>query len=167
MGRMAEVLLRCLLRKGALRPQIPDLERLLLREAGRHHLAEHPHQDLVGERPVIPVHHHAQHLSLALGAVVVDRSLERPLGLAHLLRPLRALGDQGLDAAIDAIDARPHLAQVGSGCRALGRIGLLLARRFGRFARCHHTIRTERMPSIAAIWPSTVASTSLSVSTRV
>jgi hypothetical protein len=36
----------------AFRPQVPDLERLLLREAGRHHLAEHPHQHLVGERPV-------------------------------------------------------------------------------------------------------------------
>ena len=55
--RMAEVLVHRLLRERAFRPEVTDLQRLLLRQACRHDFAEQAHQHFVGERAVVAVHH--------------------------------------------------------------------------------------------------------------
>ena len=114
---MAEVLVHRLLRERAFRPEVADLQRLLLGQAGRHDFAEQPHQHFVGERAVVAVDHPAQHLRLALGPVVVDRRGELALGLADLVRPQRALGDQRLDLAVDAVDLLAHRGEVGLAAR--------------------------------------------------
>ena len=106
-------------------PEEADLQRLLLGQAGRHDFAEQAHQHVVRQRAVIAVEHLAQHLRLALRPVVVDGRLERPLGLADLLRPAGAFGDQGLDLPVDAVDALARLGQRGRG--RLQRLWLLAA----------------------------------------
>ena len=57
------------LRERALRPEVGDLERLLLRQAGGHQLSKEPHHLLVAQRPVVALDDFAQHLSLALRPV--------------------------------------------------------------------------------------------------
>jgi hypothetical protein len=49
--RVPEVLVHRLLRERALGTEEPDLQRFLLREAGRHDLAEQPQDLLVAQRP--------------------------------------------------------------------------------------------------------------------
>ena len=137
MRRMPEVLVHGLLAEGALGPQVADLQRFLLGEAGRHHLAEHAHQHLVGERAVVAVHHPAQDLRLAFRAVVIDRRGELALGLADLVRPARALGDQRLDLLVDAVDLRADFTQVGLG----GGLGL------GRWLDGPGGLRSRGLPS--------------------
>ena len=95
---VAEVLEHGRLRERALRPEIGDLERLLLREAGGHELAEQPHHLLVAQRPVVALDDFAQHLRLALRAVELGRRREA-LDDADLFRDARALGDQALESA--------------------------------------------------------------------
>ena len=110
-GGMAEMLVHRLFAEGAFRPQKADLERVFLRQAGRHDFAEQPHHLGVGQRAVVAVHHHAQHVRLALGSVVVDCRQPLTLHPGHFLRAPGALGDQLLDLAVDAVDAFAHLAQ--------------------------------------------------------
>ncbi len=69
MHGVAEVLEYGGLRERALRPEVCDLQRLLLREAGGHQLAEQPHHLLVAQRPVVALDDFAQHLRLALRSV--------------------------------------------------------------------------------------------------
>ena len=134
--RVAEVLVDRLLRVRAFRPEEADLQRLLLGQAGRHDLAEQPHQHFVVERAVVAIDDPAQHLRLALRTVVVDRRRELALGLADLVGELRAFGDQLLDLAIDAVDALAQCRQIRLGSTVLG--GLLrrrLAALAGRLLR--------------------------------
>ena len=126
MRRVAEMLVHRLLAEGAFRPEIADLQRLLLGQAGRHDFAEQPHQHFVGERAVIAVHYLAQHLRFALGSVIVDRGGELALGLADLVRPLCALGDQRLDLPVDAVDLFAHRAEIGLRLALARRIDLRL-----------------------------------------
>ncbi len=84
--RMPEVLVDRLLRERALRPEEGDFQRLLLREAGGHDLAEQPQDLLVPQRPLVPLERGPQHLRLALRPVEVDRMPVRVLGNADLLR---------------------------------------------------------------------------------
>ena len=84
--RVAEVLERGGLRERALGPEVADLERLFLREAGRHDLAEQPQDFLGAQRTLVPLARHAQHLRLALGPVEVDRVAVGVLGDADLAR---------------------------------------------------------------------------------
>ena len=63
-------------REGALGPEVGDLQRLLLRQAGRHDLAEQPQDLLVAQRALCALgaaQRHAQHLRLALGPVEIDQ----------------------------------------------------------------------------------------------
>jgi hypothetical protein len=123
---MAEVLEQRLLREGAFGAEVADLQRLLLRQAGRHDFAEQAQQHFVGQRAVVAVEHLAQHLRLALGPVVVDRGLERPLAL-----PTRAPS-----SARSAIT--PDLASMPSmprAPRAPARAGAPGSARCARFAR--------------------------------
>ena len=71
--RVAEVLEHRRLRERALRSEVRDLERLLLREAGRHQLAEQPHHFFVAQRPFVALDDLAQHLRLALGPIELGR----------------------------------------------------------------------------------------------
>ena len=87
--RVAEVLERGGLRERALGPEVADLERLFLREAGGHDLAEQPQDFLGAQRTLVPLARHAQHLRLALGPVVVDRVPVGVLGDAGLARQAR------------------------------------------------------------------------------
>ena len=86
--RVAEVLERGGLRERALGPEVTDLERLFLREAGGHDLAEQPQDFLGAQRTLVPLARHAQHLRLALGPVEVDRVAVGVLGDADLAREL-------------------------------------------------------------------------------
>ena len=65
--RVTEVLVDGRLCKGTFRPQVPDLQGFLLREACRHDLAKQPHHFLVCQRPLVALDHGAQHLRLPLG----------------------------------------------------------------------------------------------------
>ena len=126
--RTTEVLEHRLLAEGALRAEVTNLQRFLLRQAGGHDLAEDVHQHFVAERAFVAVHHHAQHLRLAFGTVIVHRGSQLALGLADLVGEARALGDQRLDLAVDAIDLGAYVGEGRSGrgfgllagCRLLG-----------------------------------------------
>ena len=113
LGRMTEVLVDRLLRERALGAEEADFQRLLLGQAGGHDFAEQPHQHFVRQRAFVAIDHAAQDLRLAFGTVVIDRGRELALGLADLVRPQRAFGDQALDLVIDAIDLRAHRQQIG------------------------------------------------------
>ena len=69
---MAEVLEHRRLRERALGPQIRDFQRLFLREARGHQLAEQAHHLLVAQRAVVALDDFAQHLRFALGTVELD-----------------------------------------------------------------------------------------------
>src|SRR5690606_41569054 len=99
----------------ALRPEEADLQWLLLGQAGRHDFAEQPYQHLVTERTVVAIDHPSQYLRLTFGPVVIDRRGQLALGATDLAGELRALGDQLLDAAIDAIDALAQVGEIGAG----------------------------------------------------
>ena len=82
--RVAEVLERRGLRERAFGPEETHLERLLLREAGGHDLAEQAQDFFGAQRTLVPLARHAQHLRLALGPVEVDRVAVGVLGDAGL-----------------------------------------------------------------------------------
>ncbi|GAB1596189.1 hypothetical protein PAGU2638_18680 [Lysobacter sp. PAGU 2638] len=105
---MAEVLQRGLLRVRAFRPEIADLEWLLLRKAGGHDFAEHAHQHRVVQRAFVAIDDAAKHLRFAFRSVVIDRSRQLALGATDLRGELRAFADQRLDLAIDPVDAFPQ-----------------------------------------------------------
>src|SRR6185503_7017834 len=101
--RVTEVLEDGRLRERAFGAEISDLQRLLLREARRHELAKQPHHLLVAQRPVVAVDDLAQHLRLALRAVVLDGLLQ-PFEDADFLGQPRTLGDQRLNSLVDGVD---------------------------------------------------------------
>jgi hypothetical protein len=72
--RVAEVLQHGRLRERAFRSQVRDLQRLLLREAGRHELTEQPHHLFVAQRSVVAFHNFAQDLRFPLGAIEICRA---------------------------------------------------------------------------------------------
>ena len=115
--RVAEVLEHGLLRERSLGPEEADLQRFLLRQASRHDLAEQAQEHLVRERAVVAIQDAPQHLRLALGAIIVNGRLQRTFRRADAARPAGALGDQGLDLPIDAVDALARLRQGGNGLR--------------------------------------------------
>ena len=82
------------LSEGGLGPEERNLQRLLLREAGRHDLAEQPHDLLIAQRAAVALARPAQHLRLTLRAVEVDRMAPAALGDADLLRKSRPLVQQ-------------------------------------------------------------------------
>src|SRR5690606_22364018 len=145
-----------LLAEGPLRTKETDLERLLLRQAGGHDLAEQAHHFLVAERALVAVDHAAEDLRLALRPVVVHRRGQLALGATDLAGITGALADQFLDRAIDGVDAPAHLRQLGPG-------GLAAA----PAPRRHQATRTERMPSMARSAASAASSSGESTSTRV
>jgi len=103
---VAEVLEHRLLRERALGTEESDLERLLLRKARRHDLAEQPRDLLVAQRPLVALQRLAQHLRLALRLVEVGGAQPRgALRVADLLRVLGALVQQLVNAPIDVVDA--------------------------------------------------------------
>ncbi len=84
-----------LLRERALGAEKAHLERLLLRKAGGHDLAEQPKDLLVAERPplaAVALERVVQHLGFALRSVEIDRV------------PVRVLRDS--DLAAQALHAR-------------------------------------------------------------
>ena len=100
------MLQHCLLRERAFRTEERDFERLLLREAGGHDLAKQSRDLFVAQRSLVALQRIAQHLRFALGFVEVGGAQAfRALGLADLLRELRALVQEVVNATIDVIDA--------------------------------------------------------------
>ena len=108
---MPEMLEYRLLAEGALRAEVTDLQRLLLRQARGHDLAKQPHHLGVRQRAIVAVHHHAQHMRLPLRAVIVDRRQALTLDGCHFPRAPCTLGDQLLDLAIETVNALAHIAQ--------------------------------------------------------
>ena len=92
------------LRERALGPEVADLERLFLREAGGHDLAEQAQDFLGAQRTLVPLARHAQHLRLALRAVEIDGVAVGVLGDADLAREARAVVEQLVDARIHGVD---------------------------------------------------------------
>ncbi len=88
-GGVAEVLAHGLLAERAFRPEEADLQRIFLGQAGRHDLAKQAHHLRIRQRAVVAVHHHAQHMRLALRAVVVDRGKTLALHARHCPAPIR------------------------------------------------------------------------------
>jgi len=69
MTKMPEHRLLC---ERALGPEERHLQRLLLRQAGRHDFAEQPHDLLVAQRARIARKREAQHLGLAFRPIIVN-----------------------------------------------------------------------------------------------
>ena len=167
--RMAEMLERGGLRERALGPEITHLERLFLREAGGHDLAEQPQDFLGAQRTLVPLARHAQHLRLALGAVEVDGVAVGVLGDADLARELRAVVEQRVDARIHAVDLRAQRGErVGSLCRRPPPCGSFFCC-FGlrRHRPRSYITRAASTPLIARTLSITPASTAPSVSMSV
>ncbi len=116
--RVTEMLERRSLRERALGPQVADLERFFLRQAGRHDLAEQA-QDFFGtQRTLVPLTRHAQHLRLAFGPVEVDGVPVGMLGDADLPREHRAVVEQRVDTRVHAVDLRAQVGErLGNLCR--------------------------------------------------
>ncbi len=101
-----EVLLRRRLGKCAGRAEIGDLERLLQRQASRHHLAEDGAYRTFRQGTGIGFGDAAQYLRLAFRAIDVA-----VLDLANALREFRPLRQQLQHLCVDGIDAVAQLAQ--------------------------------------------------------
>src|SRR5665213_2581567 len=140
------------LRKSAFGTEKGHLERLFLRQTGRHDLAEQPHHLFIAQRPGIALERAAQNFRLALGTVEIHRVAVAMFGNARLLRQPCALVQQQMQLLIDLIDARPELLESGRRVdlvpRPCGRRASLLLR-----AHAHHsggrTSRADSTPSIA------------------
>ena len=102
--RMPEVLEHGRLGVGALGTEERDLERLLLREAGRHDLAEQPRNLLVAQRPAVALQRRPQHLRLAVRAIEIDRVAGGVLRDADLLGEARAAIDELLQLLVERVD---------------------------------------------------------------
>ncbi|MNN39382.1 hypothetical protein D3C81_1534160 [compost metagenome] len=108
---MTEVLHRCGLGKGTLRPQIGDFERLFKGQAGGHDFAEQAGHFFVAQRPLVALHHALEHLRLALGPVEHRRlafSQGRGLDPRHFLRAAGTITDQLEDFLVEAVNAHPQ-----------------------------------------------------------
>src|SRR3569833_970962 len=90
-------------------------QRLLLREAGGHDLAEQPQDLLVPQRAVITLAGHTQNLRLALRPVKVDRASLLGLRDAHELRQARTVTDELVDLLVDRVDPGAYLVQIQGG----------------------------------------------------
>src|SRR5512134_3649360 len=169
------------LRESAFGSEVRDLQRLLLREAGRHELAKQPHHLFVTQRPVVAIDDLAQHLRLALRAVVLD-GLCQPFDDADFPREPRALGDEGLDPLVDGVDlaAERHkrgIPVVGGrrrGARLSFRLRLALRLALGLHERTAlvqasmmGSTRTDRMPSMPRMRSSVASVGCVSRSTSV
>ena len=124
--RVAEVLEHGGLRERALGPEEADLQRLFLREAGGHDLAEQPQDFFVAQRTLVALARHAQHLRFALGAVEIDGVAVGVLGDADLPRELRALVEQRVDLRVDGVDLRAQARASGAGSLLPARLAACL-----------------------------------------
>jgi hypothetical protein len=111
--RMSEVLVNGRLRERALRAEISDFQRILLRQARRHDLAKQPEHLLVAQWTFISLQYRAQDFRLALGTVVVDGRAQVTLGDTHLLRVAGPLADQLLDLAVHLVNAPADARKIG------------------------------------------------------
>ena len=113
--RMTEMLEHRLLRERAFRPEERDLERLLLRQARGHDLAEQPHDFFVAQRSFV-----AFDAPCAAPALRVRACRSRPcsgLRRAWTSRPAArtgALVEQFVDALVDAVDALADRAELAA-----------------------------------------------------
>jgi len=112
---MAEMLEHRLLRERAFGSEECHLERLLLRQARRHDLAEQAHDLFVLERPLVALDHLTQHLRFALGPIELGGALRLLLGDADLLGQPGALVQELVDTFVDAVDARANRIELGAG----------------------------------------------------
>ena len=116
--RVAEVLEHRRLRERAFRPEVRDLQRLLLREAGRHDLAEQPHHLFVAQRPVVAAR---RPCAAPVPRARADRNRRLAVDAlrdADFLRAARPLGDQRLDALVDGVDLAAQLLRaIAADCR--------------------------------------------------
>src|SRR5438552_205487 len=102
--RMAEMSQDRCLCEGALGSEERHLQRLLLREACWHDLAEEAQDFLVPQRTRVALTGHAEHLGLTLGPIEVDSPTLAGLGNTNPLRQTRAVIDQLMDLLVDRID---------------------------------------------------------------
>ena len=163
---MAEMLEHRLLGERAFGPEVADLQRLLLREARGHDLAEHVHELFVAERAFVAIDDHAQHLRLALGPVVVGCERRAPLACRPAARTARARRSAPGSARRSRRSARASRASATSpaGSRCFGLLPARRLRRFDWLSCCAHgrprisawrrlhaslsAARAPRMPSI-------------------
>ena len=99
---LSEVLRDRIVRKRARRAQVRDPQRLLEREARRHHLAEYADDRFAGERSAVRRVQARQHLRLALGPIGRAAGLER----ADRLRVRGARVEPLENLAVERIDRR-------------------------------------------------------------
>jgi hypothetical protein len=131
---MTEVLVHRRLRKCPFGTQEPDLQRLFLREAGRHDLAEQTHDLFVAQRALRPrrriaLEHETQHFGLALRPVEIDQFACAAFGYADGARKPRPLVEQRMQLAVDVVDATadPGDVLLRRGAFAGGGLALALA----------------------------------------
>jgi hypothetical protein len=98
--------------KGALGSQEGHFQRLLLRQAGRHDLAEQARDFLVPQRTLVASQGLLQNLRLALRPVEIHRGARGRLGDADALRQARPFVDQRVNPRVDRIDAVANLGQI-------------------------------------------------------
>lgn len=119
---VAEVREHGLLRERAHRAEIANAQRLLQAPACRHHLAPDGRDALAVQRPRIARLHLADDLQLAVRPECRRRVVL--LHLAHGLRHLGAVRQQGEQLAVDGIDLRAQ------GCQLRRQCGVLVLTRF-------------------------------------
>ncbi len=101
-------------------PRKADLERLFLREAGRHDFAEQAQDFFGAQRALVPLAGHAQHLRFALRPVEIDGVAVGVLGDADLAREARAVVEQLVDARIHGVDFTAQFHDVERRCARFG-----------------------------------------------
>ena len=116
-GRVAEMLGRSRFRERPERPEEGHAQRLLQRQAGRHHFTEEEGDVVTVQRARIGILQPAQHLRLALRPVDEAGVTEFGLDLTDLLRTTGTLIEQAQQFTIDAVnvgaDAGQRLLQIG------------------------------------------------------
>ena len=141
---MAEVLVDGRLGKSTFRPQESDLQRLLLRQAGRHDFPEQPQHLFVANRALVAGPYRPQHFRFALGPIVIDGRRQLAFRDADLLRKSRTLIDERLDALVNLVNALADLCKI----RICGLLVVLGHRRSGyrltQVSQSKHTVdRTQ------------------------
>ena len=101
---MPELLVHGGLRERAFRTQIADLQRLLLRQAGRHDLPKQANHFLISQRTGITLDYGTQNLRFALGAKEINCFGVVALGNCNLLPEPGTRRDQRVNLFIDGVD---------------------------------------------------------------
>src|ERR1700693_2651934 len=100
--------------ESALGAEEGHFQRFLLCQAGRHDLAEQPHDLLVAQRAGIAFERAAQDFGLALRTIEIDRVAVSVLGNAGPLRESRSLIEQRVQLFVDRVDLRTQILEPGS-----------------------------------------------------